>query len=122
MTPIATTISTPEEISEERVLAVLADTEWAGVNSRLQSPGFYGSTQSYSPSLSGSDSITQEFDLNLSQSSDGGYGTYHFSLDANDPQYITNVFGKNAQVGNQEFYAQGTKKEAACWRRLTRNF
>lgn len=99
--------------SAYKVLATLADTEWAGVNTQLESPGFLGSTQSYSPSLSGSNSITHEFDLQLSQSEDGGYGTYHFSLDANDPQYITNVFGKSATVGNQDLYAAGTKKEAS---------
>jgi hypothetical protein len=99
--------------SAYKVLAVLADTEWAGINTQLQAPGFYGSTQSYSPSPAGGDTITHEFDLELSQSADGGYGIYHFSLDANDPQYITNVFGHNPQVGNQDLYAQGTKKEAA---------
>jgi hypothetical protein len=99
--------------SAYKVLAVLADTEWAGINTKLQAPGFYGTTQSYNPVVTGSDYVNHQFDLQLSQSADGGYGTYHFSLDASDPQYITNVFGKNPQVGNQEFYAQGTKKEAA---------
>lgn len=99
--------------SAYKVLGVLADTEWADINSQLQAPGFFGSTQSYNPSISGSDYVRHEFDLQLSQSADGGYGTYHFSLDANDPQYITNVFGKDAQVGNQETYAQGTKIEAS---------
>lgn len=96
-----------------KVLGVLADTEWAGINTDLQAPGFFASTQSYNPATSGSDAIVHEFDLQLSQSADGGYGIYHFSLDANDPQYITNVFGTDPQVGNQDNYAQGTKKEAA---------
>ena len=96
-----------------KVLGVLADTEWAGINTQLQAPGFFASTQSYNPATSGSDAIVHEFDLQLSQSADGGYGIYHFSLDANDPQYITNVFGTDPQVGNQDNYAQGTKKEAA---------
>ena len=99
--------------SAYKVLGVLADTEWAGINTKLQAPGFYGSTMSYNPGISGSDYVNQEFDLQLSQSFDSGYGTYHFSLDANDPQYITNVFGNNGQVGNQETYAQGTKIEAS---------
>ena len=99
--------------SAYKVLGVLADTEWAGVNTKLQSPGFYGSTQSYNPSVSGSDFINHEFDLALSQSLDGGYGTYHFSLDASDPAYITNVFGNSGQVGNQATYAEGTKIEAS---------
>jgi hypothetical protein len=99
--------------SAYKVLGVLADTEWAGINTKLQAPGFYGSTMSYNPSISGSDYVNHEFDLQLSQSNDGGYGIYHFSLDSNDPQYITNVFGQNGQVGNQETYAQGTKIEAS---------
>ena len=99
--------------SAYKVLGVLADTEWATINAKLEAPGFLSSSQLYSPVISGSTAIVQEFDLNLSQSLDGGYGTYHFSLDPNDPQYITNVFGQNARVGNQENYAQGTKKEAA---------
>lgn len=99
--------------SAYKVLGVLADTEWAGINTQLEAPGFLGSTQSYNPSPSGSDYINHQFDLQLSQSLDGGYGTYQFSIDPNDPKYITNVFGHNPQVGNQDNYAQGTKKEAA---------
>ena len=99
--------------STYKVLGVLADTEWAGVATNLQSPGFLGSTMNYNPSVSGSDYINTEFDLALSQSGDDGYGKYHFSLDANDPQYITNVFGNIGQVGNPETYAEGTKIEAS---------
>jgi len=99
--------------SAYKVLAVLADTEWSSINTKLEAPGFYASTQSYHPDPNGSATIVQEFNLDLSQSLDGGYGTYHFSLDPNDPQYITNIFGRSATVGNQDFYAQGTKKEAA---------
>ena len=99
--------------SAYKVLAVLVDTEWAGINTKLEGPGFYNSTQSYNPPIAGSDYVNHQFDLQLSQSADGGYGTYHFSIDPNDPMYITNVFGKSATVGNQEYYAQGTKKEAA---------
>ncbi|HOT88187.1 MAG TPA: phage tail sheath subtilisin-like domain-containing protein [Bacteroidales bacterium] len=99
--------------SAYKVLAVLADTAWSGVNTKLESPGFLGSIQSYNPSVSGSEFVNHQFDLQLSQSLDGGYGTYHFSIDPNDPQYITNVFGKNPQAGRQDLYARGTKKEAA---------
>ena len=99
--------------SAYKVLAVLADTEWSSINTKLEAPGFYASTQSYNPTIAGSGYVNHEFDLHLSQSLDGGYGTYHFSLDPSDPQYITNIFGRSATVGNQDFYAQGTKKEAA---------
>ena len=99
--------------SAYKVLAVLADTEWADINTKLQAPGFLGSTMSYNPGIAGSSYINHEFDLQLSQSGDGGYGIYHFSLDAADPQYITNVFGNSARVGDQANYAQGTKKEVA---------
>jgi hypothetical protein len=99
--------------SAYKVLAVLADTAWSGIDTKLEAPGFYGSTQSYNPSIAGSDYINHQFDLQLSHSSDGGYGIYHFSIDPNDPMYITNVFGQNATIGNQDLYAQGTKKEAA---------
>ena len=104
--------------SAYKVLAVLADTEWAGINSKLESPGFYGSTQNYNPGISGSNFINHEFDLQFTNSLDGGYGVYHFSLDPNDPQYITNVFGHNGQVGNQETYAEGTKIDAAYFYKI----
>ena len=99
--------------SAYKVLGILADTEWAGISNKLQAPGFYGSTQSYNPGISGSDFVNHEFDLQLTNSLGGGYGNYHFSLDPNDPQYITNVFGSNGQVGNPETYAEGTKIEAS---------
>jgi hypothetical protein len=99
--------------SAYKVLAVLADTAWAGINTKLEGPGFYDSTQSYNPPIAGSDYVNHQFDLQLSQSADGGYGTYHFSIDPNDPMYITNVFGRSATAGNQDYYAQGTKKDAA---------
>jgi len=99
--------------SAYKVLGVLADTEWAGIDSKLQAPGFYGSTQTYNPSISGSNSVSHQFNLQLSNSLGSGYGTYQFSLDASDPTYITNVFGRSAQVGNQANYAVGTKIEAA---------
>lgn len=95
-----------------KVLAVLADTQFGGLDTTLHAPGFLGSTQSYNPGPSGT-TILQEFDLQLTQSEDGGYGNYHFSLDANDIKYITNVFGDDPTAGNPNTYAEGTKKEAA---------
>lgn len=95
-----------------KVLAVLADTQFGGIHG-IHAPGFLGSRQSYNQNNSASNAITQEFDLALSQSEDGGYGTYHFSLDTSDVQYITNVFGHKANVGDSDLYVAGTKKEAA---------
>jgi len=94
-----------------KVLAVLADTQNATINTSLEAPGFLGSSMTYS--MVPSNSITQEFDLVLSQSVDGGYGKYHFSLDPSSVQYITNVFGHNPQAGNPDNYAAGTQIEAA---------
>lgn len=99
--------------TEFKVLAVLADTQNAPINTLLHAPGFLGSTQSYSPSPSGSSNVGLAFNLALSQSADGGYGVYNFSLDPNDIHYITNVFGDNAQAGDPETHATGTKIEAA---------
>jgi hypothetical protein len=98
--------------TEYKVLAVLADTMFAGVSTTLHAPGFLGSTQSISPSISGLSTVGLEYDLYLTQSADGGYGKYHFSLDPNSIQYITNVFGKDPRVGDPAKYAQGTKVEA----------
>jgi hypothetical protein len=99
--------------SAYKVLAVLADTQFGGIQG-IEAPGFSGSTQSYNPAITG-ESIVHEFDLALSQSGDGAYGKYHFSLDASNIQYITNVFGTKANVGDPDpdLYAAGTKKEAA---------
>ena len=96
-----------------KVLAVLADTQFGGINTSLEAPGYLGSSQLYSPLVNGATSIGTNFNLYLSQSLDGGYGIYNFSLDSNDPKYITNVFGNDPQAGNPATYAQGTKKEAA---------
>lgn len=94
-----------------KVLAVLADTRFGGMNG-LSAPGFKGSKQEYTqPNVGGE--IVHEFSLELSQSGDGGYGTYTFSLDKGEGSYITNVFGKDPQAGDIEKYAAGTKKEAA---------
>lgn len=99
--------------TEYKVLVVMSDTQNAPINSVLKAPGFLGSTQSYSATISGSDAVTLEFDLELSQSSDGGYGIYNFSLDPNDTKYVTNVFGSDPQAGNPDNYVAGTKLEAA---------
>lgn len=94
-----------------KVLSVLADTQYAGLNG-LDAPGFLGSDQS-DQSPSGSNTISLDFDLALSQSSDGGYGIYEFSLDPNNIKYVTNVFGNDPQAGNPNTYVAGTKIESA---------
>lgn len=94
-----------------KVLGVLADTQYAGLTG-IEAPGFLNSTQS-SQSPSGSNSVSLNFDLELSQSSDGGYGTYEFSLDPSNIKYITNVFGDKATAGDPDKYIAGTKIEAS---------
>jgi len=95
-----------------KVLSVLADTQFGGINTTLHAPGFLGSTQSYAPNPSGSSVVGLDFNLQLSQSADGAYGKYEFSLDPNSIKYITNVFGNDAQAGDPNTYTQGTKIEA----------
>ncbi len=98
--------------SAYKVLAVLADTQFGGLNTKFEAPGFSGSSQAYTPSIAGTSTVGLVFDLALSQSADGGYGVYEFSLDADSQKYITNVFGKDAQAGNPNKYVEGTKIEA----------
>ena len=99
-----------------KVLTVLADTQYAPIDTTLHAPGFLGSTQTYASdpyvNNSGSTSIGMDFNLALSQSEDGGYGIYEFSLDPNDIKYITNVFGNDPTAGDRATYAAGTKIEA----------
>lgn len=99
--------------TEYKILAVLADTQNADISTLLKAPGFLGSTQSYAPSPSGSDAVGLVFNLALSQSANGGYGVYNFSLNPSSQKYITNVFGADAEAGNPDTYATGTKREAA---------
>ena len=94
-----------------KVLAVLADTQFAQPNTNLEAPGFLGSTQS--DTTFNGNTVDLAYNLNLSQSLDGGYGVYRYSLDTSDPQYITNVFGNDPRAGSLKNYAAGTKKEAA---------
>lgn len=99
--------------SEIKLLSVLADTQYAGIDSTLHAPGFLGSTQSYSPAVTGTSAVGLNFNLELSQSGDGAYGKYEFSLDPNSVKYISNVFGNDARAGNPATHAAGTKIEAA---------
>ena len=98
--------------SSYKILAVLGDTQFGGIDTTLHAHGFLGSSQVYNPLPSGSNSIGLDFDLALSQSADGAYGKYHFSVDSNSSKYITNVFGTSAQAGDPALHAAGTKIEA----------
>ena len=95
-----------------KVLGVLADTQYGGMTG-IEAPGFLGSTQATASAISGTNTVTLGYNLTLSQSNDGGYGKYAFSLDPSSVQYITNVFGDDAQAGNPDTYVAGTKIEAA---------
>lgn len=98
--------------TQYKVLSVLADTQYGGMTG-IEAPGFLGTTQSIATAISGTNAVTLGYNLTLSQSSDGGYGTYAFSLDPSSIQYITNVFGDDAQAGDPDEYVAGTKIEAA---------
>ena len=99
--------------SQYKVLAVLSDTQYAGMTG-IENPGFLGSTQSIASEISGTTTIPLAYNLLLSQSNaTGGYGKYSFSLDPSNIQYITSVFGKSATAGNPNKYVAGTKIEAA---------
>jgi hypothetical protein len=99
--------------TEYKVLAVLADTMYAGVDNTLHAPGFLGSTQNSSSNIITTQQVGVDFNLALSHSTDGGYGIYYFSLDPNNIKYITNVFGSDPRAGDPDTYAAGTKIEAA---------
>jgi hypothetical protein len=98
-----------------KMLAVLADTQNATINSALEAPGFAGtSSLSYADSMVSASSIGLNFNLALYPTDTStAYGTYNFSLDSNSTKYISTVFGRDATVGNPAEYATGTKKEAA---------
>lgn len=97
-----------------KALAVLADTQWAGLNSSLEAPGFSGTSLLNTSSVcyaNNSASVSfDSFNLLLSSSATA-YGNYEFSLDNASSKYITNVFGNNPTVGNQSKYVVGEKKE-----------
>jgi hypothetical protein len=98
-----------------RLLAVLADTEAGGLQN-LVAPGFYGSTLSMTNPITGSgvNAIPFNYSLTLKNSnSNNPYGVYQFSINSDDPSYITNVFGNVPTVGNPATQVAGQKIEAA---------
>ena len=96
--------------AEYKVLAVLADTQNAPVDSQLQAPGFSGSAMN-TGSNAGT-TIPTDYNLIL-QSTDSTtpYGTYNFSLDPGSTKYIKSVFGKDPTAGAT--YDGVSKREAA---------
>ena len=100
-----------------QILAVLADTQHASLDSTLTAAGFSGSvlsavsasTGTYSGSV---DNGALNFQLRLA-SNGSTVGYYDFSLDPASNKYITNVFGTDATAGNPTKQVAGTKIEAA---------
>jgi len=98
--------------SDVRILAVLADTQYAGV-SDLVAPGFSGSTFSSSTDWPNS-AVGTDYDITLKNTdSTTAYGKYQLSLDASSTKYITNVFGKDPTAGDPDKQVTGQKIEAA---------
>ena len=100
-----------------RVLAVIANTQYGTLDSEFNAPGFSGSLFNQrivsKGNYSGSKDWTSLSDFYLTLSQNGSLiGTYDFSLNPADSNYITNVFGNDPTVGNQNDQVYGTKIEA----------
>jgi hypothetical protein len=101
-----------------RVLAVLSNTQYGTLDSSFNAPGFSGSVLNQktatSGNYSGSQNPTSLSDFQLTLSQNGSLiGYYDFSLNPADSNYITNVFGNDPTVGNQNDQVSGAKIEAA---------
>ena len=101
-----------------RVLAVLSNTQYGTLDSSFNAPGFSGSVLNQktatSGNYSGSQNPTSLSDFQLTLSQNGSLiGYYDFSLNPADSNYITNVFGNDPTVGNQNDQVSGVKIEAA---------
>jgi len=100
-----------------QILAVLADTQHATLDSTLSAAGFSGSVLTLVTASSGTysgsvDQAALNFQLQL-KSDNSTIGYYDFSLDPASNKYITNVFGTDATAGNPAKQVAGTKIEAA---------
>lgn len=99
--------------SDVRLLAMLADTQYAGI-SDLRAPGFSGSSMATASVVAGTSVIPVDFNLTLKNTnSTTPYGVYQFSLDNSSTKYITNVFGSNPAAGNPVKQITGQKIEAS---------
>ena len=100
-----------------QILAVLADTQHASLDSTLTAAGFSGSVLSAVSASTGtySGSVDNgELNFQLRLASNGStVGYYDFSLNPASNKYITNVFGTDATAGNPAKQVAGTKIEAA---------
>ena len=101
-----------------RVLAVLSNTQYGTLDSSFNAPGFSGSVLNQKLATSGTytgsvdPTSLSNFQLILAQNA-SLIGYYDFSLNPADSNYITNVFGNDATVGNQDDQVSGAKIEAA---------
>ncbi len=101
-----------------KILAVLANTQYGTLDSSFNAPGFSGSVLNQKTATtgiySGSQNPTSLSDFQLTLTQNGSLiGYYDFSLNPADSNYITNVFGNDATVGNQNDQVSGAKIEAA---------
>jgi hypothetical protein len=104
-----------------RLLAVLADTQYAGM-SGLDAPGFSGSTLNSASALSGQSAVSLDYNLTLrNTNSTSSYGVYQFSLDEGSTKYITNVFGNDSTAGDPDLQVVGQKIEAAYLYKVFKN-
>lgn len=104
-----------------RLLAVLNDTQYAGI-SDLIAPGFTGSTLATASSINGQSSIPTNYNLTLKNTNSiTPYGVYQFSIDASDTKFITNVFGNNPIAGDPNTQVTGQKIEAAYLYKVFQN-
>jgi hypothetical protein len=100
------------EGSEKKVLAVLANTAFDSAGNYY---GFSGSVL-----LAGSTDVTDRYSIVLNSGwldgegnpASASYGTYDFSIDPTSMEYIAEVFGRDAQAG-QEAVPSGFKIDAA---------
>lgn len=117
--------------ADYRVLAVLADTQYATITD-LVAPGFSGSSLYQGPASgqlsqsiyanSLSSSVSKDFAISLVPSdSSTALGTYAFSIDPASPKFITNVFGTDPTAGDPDTIAAGQKIEAAYLYRVFEN-
>jgi hypothetical protein len=110
--------ATPTDSGSVQILAVLANTQYVSQDSTdLSLAGFSGSTltQVLAAGYTAADVVNgKKFNLLLKDGiSNTTFGTYEFSLNRTDNEYITSVFGNDATAGNPALFVRGQKIEAA---------
>lgn len=107
--------------AEYKIIAVLADTQNATIDSNLHAPGFGGSSSMVTSSAF-YDEIELDYNVTLYQTdTTTPYGTYQLSFDPSSTKFIPNVFGTDPTAGNPDTYAIGTKKEVAYFYKYFEN-